>query len=60
MSTLINAKALIYLWTRDAKLPITKDTQDYVVDHILKANKCVVQFSDKPRLEMVKKILELV
>jgi len=60
VSTLINVEALIYLWTRDAKMPINQDTQDYIVDHLLKIMKYDRQYSDKLRLEMVKKILELV
>jgi len=60
MTTLINVEALIYLWTRDAEMPVNKDTQDYVIDHLFKMKKSNVEFSDKSRLEMVERILELV
>ena len=60
MTTLINVKALIYLWTRDAEMPVSKETRDYVIDHLVTTKKNNLEFSDMSRLEMVERILELV
>ena len=52
-------KALIYLWTRDAKFPISKETEDYISDHLRKitvSNNLI--FSDKARVDMVTVILK--
>jgi len=50
-------EALIYLWTRDAELPVNKETEDYIIDHLRKigiANKVI--FSDKARADMITRI----
>jgi len=53
-------KAIIYLWTRDADLPVAKETEDYVADHLRKLKKHKLQFSDQSRLAMVEKLVELI
>ncbi len=52
-------KSLIYLWTRDAELPINKETADYVIDHLhkIQGGKRII-FSDKSRVDMVIGILK--
>jgi hypothetical protein len=46
---------LIYLWTRDAKLPVGEETEKYVKQHLdhLKDEK---QFSDLQRIEMARRL----
>jgi len=52
-------KSLVYLWTRDAELPVNKETEGYIIDHLRKIHEVkMVTFSDKSRLEMVTKILK--
>ena len=52
-------KSLIYLWTRDASLPINKGTVDYVIDHLRKIREVKrVIFSDKSRVDMITRILK--
>ena len=48
---------LIYLWSRDAELPVSKETEDYIVDHLqkIKSVKTVI-FSDKLRADMAMRI----
>jgi len=51
-------EALIYLWTRDAELAIDKKTENYITEHLLKIHAAKGHiFSDKARLDMVKRIL---
>jgi len=52
-------KSLIYLWTRDAEMPVSKETEDYIIDHLQKisiAKKAT--FSDKARADMATGILK--
>ena len=52
-------KALIYLWTRDSEMPVSKETENYITDHLQKIKKSDgVTFSDKPRIDMVTNILK--
>jgi len=51
-------EALIYLWTRDACLPINKETENYITDHLQKIYTTRGHmFSDKERINMVTRIL---
>ena len=47
---------LVYLWTRDAKMPVGKETEEYVkqqLDHLWTPK----QFSDLKRIEMSRRIV---
>lgn len=49
--------AVIYLWTRDAELPINKETEDYISSHLLKISRVEeIEFSNNERLEMARRI----
>ena len=51
-------EALIYLWTRDAELAINKETENYITGQLSKIYTAKGHiFSDKARLDMVKRIL---
>ncbi len=51
-------QVMIYLWTRDARMPVSQQTEEYVVDHIEKAKSLVVGFSDDERAAMAARIVE--
>ena len=49
----------IYLWTRDAQLPVNQDTEDYIAGHLkaIKHNDASPVFSDSARAAMAIRIL---
>jgi len=51
--------ALIYLWTRDAELSVSRETEDYVIDHFRKTEGKVTRFSDKARAAMAERIARI-
>ena len=56
--------AFVYLWTRDAEMPINQETESYIVGQ-LKAIKQTTEkseliFSDKARIDMAIRIIEAV
>ena len=54
-------EALIYLWTRDAKYPVTQETEDYVLQHFsAAANNGPATYSDLERADMARRIMERV
>lgn len=56
MAKITNEQALIYLWTRDAELPVNQETEDYIVDHLEKTKGKVIAFSDDARSVMAANI----
>ena len=50
--------AAIYLWTRDAGLPVRRETENYVIEHLGRIRIVeMVMFSDKDREAMVIRIM---
>ena len=49
---------LIYLWTRDAQLPINEETEEYIVDHLKKLADSIMSFSDLSRRNMAVRIIK--
>ena len=54
-------QALIYLWTRDAKYPVTQETEDYILQHFsAAADSAEPVYSDLERAGMERRIMERV
>ncbi len=53
-----NLQVLIYLWTRDAKMPVSEDTESYVRDQLKKIEDNHCLFSDTERALMAYKLAE--
>lgn len=54
-------KDLIYLWTRDAGMPVNQETEEYVADHLAKLAKFgsgpATSYSDEKRAEMAERLI---
>lgn len=48
---------LVYLWTRDAEMPVDEETAGYVRDHLAGLHLTPI-YSDQARADMARKLVE--
>jgi len=58
----IGLAGFLYLWTRDAEMPVNQETEDYILGQLraIKGNPKTPVFSDLDRAAMVAHIMEVV
>jgi len=60
MDEILGATALIYLWTRDGRMPVCQVTEDYIAGQLEAITKDDISliFSDNARADMARRIIQ--